>query len=61
MSNEQKRIRIELTTEQQAFVKERTGLDIPTVELTTGEELEQRIAPTLTFAGPHVTYTSQNP
>ena len=44
MPNEQKRIRIDLTTEQQALVKERTGIEVPSVELT-GEELEQRIAP----------------
>jgi hypothetical protein len=45
MPEEQKRIRIDLTTEQQAFVKERTGIEVPSVELTA-EELEQRIAPT---------------
>lgn len=45
MSNKQERIRIELTSEQQAVVKERTGLDVPSVELTA-EELEDRIAPT---------------
>jgi hypothetical protein len=59
MPNEQKRIRIDLTTEQQAFVKERTGVDVPSVELTA-EELEQRIAPaSLTFGGPTVTYHPQ--
>ena len=60
MPNEQKKIRIDLTTEQQAFVKERTGVDVPSVELTA-EELEHRIAPvSLTFGGgPHITYGQQ--
>lgn len=44
MSNEQKRIRIELTNEQRTLVKERTGIEVPSVELTA-EELEDRIAP----------------
>ena len=58
MSNEQKKVRIELTTEQQALVKERTGKDVQVIELSTGEELEKRIAPaSLTFgSGPHITY-----
>jgi hypothetical protein len=44
MSNEPKKIRIELTTEQRTLVKERTGIEVPSVELTA-EELEDRIAP----------------
>ena len=59
MPNDQKRIRIELTTEQRAFVKERTGIEVPSVELT-GEELEQRIAPeSLSFGHIGVTYNPQ--
>jgi len=42
---EQKSVRIELTSEQQAMLKEQTGIDVPSVELTV-EELEARIAPT---------------
>jgi hypothetical protein len=59
MSNEQKRIRIELTSEQQALVKERTGIEVPSVELTA-EELEDRIAPlSLNYASIGHTYTQQ--
>ena len=59
MSNEQKRIRIELTSEQQALVKERTGIEVPSVELTA-EELEDRIAPlSLNFASVEIKYTQQ--
>jgi len=45
VSKEQKSVRIELTSEQQAMLKEQTGIDVPSVELTV-EELEARIAPT---------------
>jgi hypothetical protein len=56
MPNEQKSIRIELTSEQQALLKEQTGIDVQSVELTI-EELESRIAPTsLNYGGVHYTY-----
>ena len=58
MSNEQKRIRIELTNEQRTLVKERTGIEVPSVELTA-EELEDRIAPeslSLNFGHGAITY-----
>jgi len=59
MPNERKSIRIDLTTEQQALLKEQTGIDVPSVDLTI-EELESRIAPTsLNFSGSHVTYGQQ--
>jgi len=58
MPNEDKRIRIELTAEQRALVKERTGKEVQAIELAQGEELEKRIAP-LSFARPQVTYTPQ--
>lgn len=45
MPNEQKKVRIELTPEQKALVKERTGKEARSIELTGGDELEQRIAP----------------
>jgi len=41
---EQKSVRLELTSEQQAMLKEQTGIDVPSVELTV-EQLEARIAP----------------
>ena len=56
MSNEQKKIRIELTSEQQALVKERTGIEVPSVELTA-QELEDRIAPVgFTFSSIAIQY-----
>ena len=58
MPSEHKRIRIDLTTEQRALVKEQTGIEVPSVELT-GEELEQRIAPesiSLTYGQIHYKY-----
>jgi hypothetical protein len=55
--NEKKNVRIELTNEQRALVKEQTGIEVPALELKV-EELESRIAPTsLTFGGgPRITY-----
>ena len=44
MSDEKERVRIELTSEQRALVKEHTGKEVPSVELTV-EQLERRIAP----------------
>ena len=61
MSNEQKRIRIDLTSEQQALIKQQTGVELPSVELT-GEELEDRIAPesiSFAFTQQSVTYKQQ--
>ena len=61
MSNEQKRIRIDLTSEQQALIKQQTGVELPSVELT-GEELEDRIAPesiSFSFGHQSVTYKPQ--
>jgi hypothetical protein len=59
MSNEQKNVRIELTTEQRTLVKEQTGVDVSSVDLTI-EELEDRIAPTsFSFGQVQVTYHPQ--
>ena len=44
MSDEKERVRIELTSEQRALVKEQTGKEVPSVELAV-EQLEERIAP----------------
>jgi glycine cleavage system H lipoate-binding protein len=44
MPNEKKTIRIDLTDEQQAQVKNQSGIELPSVELTV-DELEERIAP----------------
>jgi len=44
MSDEKESIRIEFTSEQRALVKEQTGKEVPSVELTI-EQLEERIAP----------------
>lgn len=58
MSNARDKIRIQLTPEQRALVKEHTGIEMPSVELTV-EQLEERIAPEsigLSFGQPHVTY-----
>ncbi len=57
MPSEQKHIRIELTSEQRALVKQQTGIEVPAVDLKV-EELEARIAPTsFTYGGgPHITY-----
>jgi hypothetical protein len=53
MPSDQKRVRIELTSEQRAIVKEQTGIDLPAVDLTI-EELESRVAPlSLNFANVH--------
>ena len=50
MSNPKDQIRIQLTPEQKALVKNATGKDAEAVELSVGE-LEERIAP--------VTFTTQ--
>ena len=56
MSNEQKNIRIELTNEQRELVKEQTGIEVPSLELTV-EKLEARIAPTsFSYQGVHINY-----
>ena len=56
MPKEQKSVRIDLTSEQQAMLKEQTGINVASVELTV-EELEARIAPTsLNYGGVHYTY-----
>jgi hypothetical protein len=44
MSNEKGTIRLTLTSEQQALVKQATGKDADTLELSVAE-LEERIAP----------------
>jgi hypothetical protein len=44
MTQEQQRIRIELTEEQKKQVKEASGQDVTTLEFTA-QELEARIAP----------------
>ena len=46
MSESQGQVRIELTQEQKAKVREVTGKDVDAVELSA-EELEERIAPTV--------------
>jgi hypothetical protein len=40
-----KTVRIELTEEQKKAIREQTGEDVETVELTVEEELEQRVTP----------------
>ena len=56
MPKEQKSVRIDLTSEQQAMLKEQTGINVASVELTV-EELEARIAPTsLNYTAIHYTY-----
>ena len=44
MSEEKDRVRIELTSEPRALVKEHIDKEVPSVELTV-EQLEERIAP----------------
>ena len=44
MTKDRETVRIELTSEQKAQVKARTGKDAEALELTV-EELEERIAP----------------
>ena len=44
MKNEKEIVRIDLTPEQKQIVKDQTGKDGDTVELTV-KELEERIAP----------------
>jgi hypothetical protein len=46
MSKEKEIVRIELTPEQKALLKQQTGKDAEAVELTF-DELEERIAPRL--------------
>lgn len=48
MDSSKNPIRIELTPEQKAMVREATGKDASVVELTV-EELEERIAPRKKF------------
>jgi hypothetical protein len=48
MSEQQNRIRIELTPEQRAQIKEAAGQDLVALEFSP-DELEQRIAPSVTF------------
>jgi hypothetical protein len=48
MKKEESRIRIELTTEQQKQIKEASGEDVTAIEFTA-QELEDRIAPMITF------------
>ena len=58
MSKEKESVRIELTIDQRALVKEHTGKEVPSVELTV-EQLEERIAPeslSLNFGHIHTTY-----
>ncbi len=45
MSESNRQVRIRLTQEQQAMVREATGKDAEAIELST-QELEERIAPT---------------
>ena len=40
-----KTVRIELTEAQKKVIREQTGEDVETVELTVEEELEQRVTP----------------
>lgn len=40
-----KTVRIELTEAQKKAVREQTGEDVESVELTVEEELEQRVTP----------------
>lgn len=40
-----KTVRIELTEAQKKTIREQTGEDVETVELTVEEELEQRVTP----------------
>ncbi len=47
MKGEEEIVRIDLTPEQRAQVKDRIGRDAEAIELTA-QELEQRIAPQLT-------------
>ena len=60
MSNEKESIRIELTSEQRALVKEHTGKEVPSVELTV-EQLEERIAPESISLGFTHIHQSYNP
>jgi len=57
MENQEPRIRIELTDEQQKQIKEASGREIASLEFTA-QELEQRIAPelALSFTKIGVTY-----
>lgn len=50
MKNDKEMVRIELSPEQKAFLKEQTGKDAEAVELTV-QELEERIAPRAIMRG----------
>ena len=53
------RIRIELTKDQQAQIKQESGHDVQSIELGV-QELEERVAPTsLSFGKIEYTYTPQ--
>lgn len=54
------RIRVELTPEQQQQVKDASGQDVAAIEFTP-EELEQRIAPSISLPYTEIshTYTQQ--
>jgi hypothetical protein len=53
-------IRIDLTKEQQAQIKQESGRDIDSIDL--GVELEQRIAPvTFNYTSTQVQYKSYDP
>lgn len=54
------RIRIDLTKEQQAQIKQESGHDVSSIELGV-QELEERVAPaSLSFGKIEYTYTPQN-
>jgi hypothetical protein len=59
MSNPKEQVRIQLTPEQMALVKNATGKDAETLELSV-EELEERIAPvSLSLTKTTVVYSPQ--
>lgn len=55
MPNEKKTIRIDLTEEQQAQVKNQSGIEVPAIELTL-QELEERIAPSISMNFTKISY-----
>lgn len=59
MDKPESRIRIDLTDDQRKQIREASGKDISTLEVTI-TELEERIAPTsLSYGGIKYTYTQQ--
>ena len=50
MSNESSQVRLTLTPEQRATIKQATGKDAESLELSV-QELEERIAPTKALGG----------